>query len=254
MIPGTLAGLLVFAASIGPGYVWVRIEEKRRPRPERTPLLEAAELFFVGATASTVAFLTVLVAGDRLDVLDPDRLAQDGVSYLLREPERGLGSVALALLLAYGGTAIVARIRFRNQLPTIQLGGSAWHTILNPSGSVSTPRDPRIDRLAYITVGLKSGIAVAGWPYVYTVEPSQSVDRELVLANPIHVRAADASDFVPIKDQLVYLNGADIVSISASYYRVPPEPPAPRFRRLRDWRTRRQHGKQARDVLASLDD
>jgi hypothetical protein len=187
-------------------------------------------------------------------VLDPRLLARDGTDYLLREPERGLGSLAVALALAYVGTAFAAWIRFRRQPPTIQLGGSAWHVILNPGKRQErpAPRDPDVDRLAYLTVGLKSGVALSGWPYVYTVEPSKSAERELVLANPIYVRPAGATEFQPIGDQLVFVMGSEISSISASYYRVPPEP-RQRFRRLKEWKENRRRAKEHRDLLRALD-
>jgi hypothetical protein len=235
VIPSTLVGVLVFAASIGPGYVWVRIAERRQARQERSALLEAAELVVIGGLASTIAALLVVVTGEQLDLLDPVRLSRDGGEYLISAPERALGAVAASLFVAYAGAAAAARLWYWRAPPTLEHGYSAFHKILQPGRPQTTVRPPKIDRLPYVTVGLRNGLAIAGWSYAYTVEPVEPERRELVLATPIRVRSAGAADFIDVDDQLVYLNGSEIVTVSVTYHRIPPEaPPARRrFGRLR---------------------
>jgi Family of unknown function (DUF6338) len=78
VIPSTLLGLVAFAASLGPGYVDVRVSEKREPRHERTQLLEAAELIVIGGLASSLAALVVLSLAHAAHVVDVQRLSNDG--------------------------------------------------------------------------------------------------------------------------------------------------------------------------------
>jgi hypothetical protein len=47
-VPSTVIGLVLFAALVVPGYVWIRAVEKLRPRPGRSGLTEVADLVFVG--------------------------------------------------------------------------------------------------------------------------------------------------------------------------------------------------------------
>jgi hypothetical protein len=75
VIPNTLLGIVVFAAAVGPGFLYVRIAELWRPYRERTPLREAAELVIVGSIASTAGVFVALILGDATGGLDTNKLA-----------------------------------------------------------------------------------------------------------------------------------------------------------------------------------
>jgi hypothetical protein len=234
VIPTSLAGVLVFAASIGPGFVWVSVAERRKARLSRSALLEAAELIVVGALASTVSFLVVLAVGGRVGWLDTAALASKGSHYAGLHPARVMTALVAGWALAYLGAGAVALIRYRNMPPTLQLGHSAWYSMLSPR-PLKSPR-PFVSSeadLPYATAGLRDGTALAGWAYTYTVEPEAPEQRELILANPIKLRAAGETTFQPVDDQLVYLNGSDIRTLSVKYYRRESRTPLSRTQTLR---------------------
>ena len=87
MIPSTLLGLLLFAGSIAPGYIYILIAERRRPRPPRSGALEVAELVSVGGLCSALGLLAGLAVAKHWDWVDVDvaALARDGTDYLITE-------------------------------------------------------------------------------------------------------------------------------------------------------------------------
>lgn len=83
----TLLGLLLFAASLGPGYVYLRVAELREPRQERSQLVEAAELVFAGVVASTIGSLVIVAIAEATETVDVDELALDPASYERLAPQ-----------------------------------------------------------------------------------------------------------------------------------------------------------------------
>lgn len=102
-----MLGLILLLAGIGPGYVFVRVAERREPRIERSQLLEAAELLVVGAVLSTAAALVVLIITQATRALDLEALADNGVKYILREPIPNLTALLATLLLSYGAAYVL---------------------------------------------------------------------------------------------------------------------------------------------------
>lgn len=229
MIPSTLLGLVVLAASIGPGYVWVRVAETRVPRSPRTQLLEVAELIIVGGLASTLSFLTVFSVASSASWIDTDAFATDGTDYLLRHPARGFGVVFAGLALAYLGSYLVARLVYWKKPRIITHGSSAWHRVLVP------------DRDVYATVDLRDGTTIAGWVWLCTVDEVPLDQRELVLVatlrTPLRIRPANADKFLNSGDGAIVLNGVDVRTISATHHAVAAAT-SRRSRRVWEWATR----------------
>ncbi len=212
MLPSSLLAFVVVAASITPGYIWVRVSETRVARPERTQLLELAELIIVGALASSLSFLSVLSLASWFNFVEVRALADDGTTYALENPSRSLGVFVAVLGLAYGGTWAIARLVHRDRPPIFEHGSSAWQVMLgyNPGRSV------------YATVDLRDGTTVAGWVHICTVEPYPAERRELVLVRArgeaIKIRALGSAEIVDSPDHFVIINGADVVTIGAAYF------------------------------------
>ncbi len=55
MIPDTVLGLLLFAASLGPGFLFMWELNRRAPRPDQTQLEQTAQMVLIGAFASLVS-------------------------------------------------------------------------------------------------------------------------------------------------------------------------------------------------------
>jgi hypothetical protein len=213
VIPSSLLGLVVLAASIGPGYVWVRVAETRVPRGPRTQLLEIAELIVIGGLASTLSFLFVLSLASAISFIDADALAADGTTYVLKNPARGFGVIFAGLALAYGLAYGAAWFVYRKRPARIQHGFSAWYSLLSPEEH---------DEVVYATVDLRDGTTIAGWVFLCTVDEVPPGERDLVLVatlgKRLKVRPANSETFYDSPNRAVIVNGADVLAVSSSYY------------------------------------
>jgi hypothetical protein len=204
VIPDTLVGLLAFAASIGPGYVYVWIAERYELRPTRGPLLEAAQLVIIGSVASLVSLLAVLGFAEMVNVIDTAQVADDGGRYVITEPVRSLSSLLVALVLSYGGAAAAAWFIHRGRTPSIRVGDPAWHGVFE--------RSRKSDEAVWVTVELEDGRRLSGNLGAYTAQTD--APNELTLWKPISVltpaglEAELSDDFLVIdSDAVVYVAG-----------------------------------------------
>ncbi len=86
MVATTLVGVLVFVASVGPGYVYVKVAERWRPYVERTALREAAEITVTGSIATSVGTLVALIVGKWTHFLNVVALSNHPGRYVVRHP------------------------------------------------------------------------------------------------------------------------------------------------------------------------
>jgi uncharacterized protein DUF6338 len=207
VIPDSALGLLVVAAGLGPGYLFVRIAERRNPRPARSALLEIAELVTVGGVCTAIALFVGLVVADKTDKVDLRALSRDGTDYALTHPTPVftllLGVLAGAFLLAAIGT-----FAFNRGTPATLRPHSAWHELLRRQAGVQP----------FATVELRDGRTVAGPVAFYTVEEAPPDSRELVLIKPIRARANPRSSFVDVPDDRVALRASDMTALSVKYF------------------------------------
>jgi hypothetical protein len=170
-----LFSLVLFAAAIVPGFIFVKVAERRVPRPERSQLLEAAEVVFVSVFTTSVAALAVLAFSNERDFLDKRRLTGDFGTYLLDEPVEVFGAfvglLLLSVLLAFG----IAQVRYLRVRPSISQGTMWWEALGRWKKT----------HYAYATVERTDGWIFAGQVLAYSMEP-EIENRELVLRKPIH--------------------------------------------------------------------
>ena len=207
LIPDSVFGLLLLAASLGPGYMYVRIAERRNPRPNRSALLETAELITVGGSCSAVAFVVAAVLARWTDMVDLVALEQDAAVYTVAHPAR----VFLLLLVGLGGAYLLAWIAARaiyRGVPASLFHHSVWHELLRAQAG-GRP---------YVTVELRDGRTVAGPVAYYTVQEAPPDSRELVLIKPIRARAASGMPYVPVVDDRIALRASDITALSVQYF------------------------------------
>jgi hypothetical protein len=217
VIPNTLFGLLLFAASIGPGYIYVRVAERYRPRPERSALLETAELVSVGGLASSLALLAGLLVAETTGWLNLEAFANGGTKYVLTHPARGLTFVLAVLLASYVGTWKVAE-RFHRDLPAAITTNPIWHEVLG---------DQAATRYVYATVELRDGRFMYGGVERYTLDEASPENKELVLTQPLKAKASARSEWAEVKDDSIVLSARDITTIGLKYAAVPPALRAP---------------------------
>ncbi len=213
MIPDTVLGLVVVAAALGPGYVFVRIEERRRPRPNRSNLLETAELVVIGGIASTTAFTIVASVAARCRWLDETQLALNRTAYLLSHISRFALLLLLTLALSYSMTWVAAVLVFLRRPANIALY-SGWDEVFKQRTGV----------INYAIAGLDDGMAIAGDVVGHSVGDRPSDERELILANP-ELRAPGDLVFRRAREPLVVLRGDRIRTLSVIPYEgVLPQP------------------------------
>lgn len=211
MIPSSVTGLVVFLASVGPGYVYVRVAERWRPYRERTVLREIAEIVVTGSLATFVGVVVALTAARATRLLpDRDALVDGAGRYLVFHP----GRIGLALLIvivtSYGLAWLVARYtpgRGAEVFPDSAWWGAFERQLPAHHGVVAT-------------VELRDGRTLAGVVQAFTAEPTPVDDRELTLSASAHapmvVRTAEGQ-ISQIDDQFVLLRGEEIRYIAGSY-------------------------------------
>lgn len=190
MIPDSLVGLILFALTLGPGYAFVVVTERRKPRRERSALFEAAELVFVGAVASSLAALgiiTIAAEWSRVSrwLVDPAVLRAQGAGYFLEEPQRCLVTLVVILALGYG-LAAGAALLLSSRVPASIEAGSVWHEVLNPRKVL---RASKATDKAFVTVEMADGRIVSGYAYAYSVEGADSDTDALALHAPVFLRS-----------------------------------------------------------------
>jgi hypothetical protein len=215
VLSGTYVGLLLFVAGVCPGYWWVSVVEGRKPRRERTQLLEAAELLSIGALATTVVTLVTLLIANKTGVIDTHRLFADSKTYIRSHPIAVVSALLVTLLIANTGTWCVAHLAYRGK-------GQIVHETALYRLFMHAPAASR----AYVTVERRDGSAVAGWFHMCSAEPCPPDEQELALArvgeSKLKVRMPGRSTFVDMDDHCVLLPGSSIRGVYVTYYARTP--------------------------------
>jgi hypothetical protein len=210
--PTSLFGLIVVAAVLGPGYAFLRIAERRNPRPDRSPLLEVTELVTVGGVCTAVAATVALVSARKLG-MDLASLARDGTTYSLGH-SASIAALFLSVLAgSFALSILAARLSYRGLPPSIRLH-SAWHEVLRRQHGMSP----------YATLELKDGRVVAGPVAFYTVEEAPPDCRDIVLLRPIQAATKVGAVFVEVDDHRLVIRGSDIVALGVQYFKPTRNP------------------------------
>jgi Family of unknown function (DUF6338) len=219
VVPTTLVGVLVFVASVGPGYVYVKVAERWRPYVERTALREAAEIIVTGSIATSVGVLVALMFGKLLSFLDVTALSNQTGQYVVRHPGHASLGVLVVLVVSYGLAWLVAANmpgRGARVYPD-----SAWYAMLE--------RRLPAEHAIVATVELRDGRRITGLVRSFTAEQTPVDDREITLGrseiDSMKVLLPQAEQPTDLGDDFIILRGGDIANLAARY--VPLQPPAP---------------------------
>jgi hypothetical protein len=207
VIPDTALGLILTVAALGPGYIYLRVAERRSRRPERSGLLEAVELAVIGALASTVALLIVGALADWFGIANVHWLGAHPAVYAGHHPLRLLWLVSAALALAYLIAYVAAIVAHHGKPDAIRPAGSAWTEAFMSERPKTTA--------TVLTVELRDGRRVEGTLQAHTPNPDDN--RELYLIAPIRVQAGPRSTPVRLAESFVVLRETDILAISGRY-------------------------------------
>jgi hypothetical protein len=201
-----VAELLLLAAGLGPGWVWISVAERRVARPDRSGVLEVAELVVIGALCTTLAALVVLTFAGAVGVVDRVELRNDAAGYVLDHPARTLPVLAALLVTSYAFAWIAARLACGGHQAT-QQPGTVWREVLGAR---------KEDAAAVATVELRDGHRVQGVVATYT-HTSPDQPRELALAAPMRVQHRGDAVPVDLPGDVLILHDEDILSINVTY-------------------------------------
>lgn len=217
-MPETLLGLVLFAASVGPGYLFLRIAERWEPQRKLSSLQEAAELVVIGAIASVLAALIVLLVGEAIGGIDSEQLVADRFTYVIREPGTSLLALVAFLIVSYGSTAVIAYLRYtpfdvkREHRREIHPADDPWFKAFS--------RDAPSDHTAAVTLGMRDGRRIDGILSAFSMEDSGR--RGIVLAPPIggHITVAESveAERKSLKSDRLVLDEDDVREIFVRYF------------------------------------
>ncbi len=214
MIPDSLAGLLLFAASLGPGYVYIRVAERRAPRTERSQLLETAELLVLGALITTVVAMLVIWGAREVGLVDVNAVRREGIGYLLLHPLRGFATLGAIFLASYALGGLAALLVHWKKQPS-QQPGTVWRDVLGEKKETHN---------AWATVELRDGRFLQGQVASYTLGMS-SEPRELALAAPLYQRRVRSTQVERVHNvDFLLLREEDVLYVAVEYQ---PKPGAP---------------------------
>lgn len=126
MIPYTTLGLIVSLAALGPGYLYIRAAEVRSPRPERSGLVEAVELVVIGAFASTLSLIIVVLVAGWANAVNAHSLLVTPTLYFHHHAFAVVELLGLALIAAYLLAYVGARTVHRRQTASLRPGVTSW--------------------------------------------------------------------------------------------------------------------------------
>lgn len=177
MLPGDLVGLILLLAAVAPGYVFLRVAERYRPRPDRSALLETAEVLAIGAACTTVAALLIVGLEGAVHgvVVDVSTWSEQGNAYLRERPYTAARSIGFALVGACVVAYVSARIVNRGRPPGIVPGATVRAGVFEPTS--------RKGWRAWVAVHLKDGSVVEGYLLAYPTGGSDV--QEIALRKPI---------------------------------------------------------------------
>jgi hypothetical protein len=224
VIPDTALGVVFVVAAFGPGYLYLRVAEKRSARYEHSGLVEAVELAVVGAFTSTVALLAIAALANLLGIVNVHRFSAGPHAFFANHPLRVLWLLAVVVLCAYAIAYLAAHLVHWKQPATIQ-AGTAWTQAFDPA------RRPENSVIVRATIELHDGRKIEGTLGGHTTEVSDN--RELLLRAPLRAQAGRDATPVTLTDTFAVLRETDVVVISGRFVAArPSDKKPPWWRRL----------------------
>ena len=178
MIPANLFGLVLFVLILAPGWLWVRVAEKREVLADRSPLLEAAELAVTGVIFTVIAATMVAWVSNRAGWLPELRVVTArGSAYVQQEPYRTAGVVAVVFILSLVAAYTTARFVYRGKEASLVPSSSVWRDVFREGGE---------GRPIFVSATLTDGRVIEGYLFSYSTD-GEGGDRDLALQAPIYV-------------------------------------------------------------------
>lgn len=213
MIPGSITALLLFVAGLGPGYVFLRTAETRRPHPDRSDLLETIEILGIGLLVTAFGALVALLAGAVFPhvLVEGNDWLSGGNDYLRSEVLRPIRSAALTLAIAVVLAWGFPRLLYRKAGKRLAVGISAWQRYLDGEEEVAK----------WAQALMRDGRIVEGVVDSFTFDVSTPTDdRELALVPPFFVTAPGSERTPYSAGRVLIIPGREIVQLAVSDVRA----------------------------------
>lgn len=208
MIPANLVGLLLFVLVLAPGWLWVRVAERRQVRPDRSALLEATELVVTGVISTAVAAVAVVGVGTAVGWLpNLHTVTAAGSTYVQDEPYESAVAVAAIFVLSLAGAYGIARLVYQGSEPSLIPAGSVWRDVFGEGGE---------GQPIFVSTTLVDGRIVDGYLYSYSTDPDGG-DRDLALQAPIYVWSGDPPQRIHAPADRAVLRAEQMVAMWVRY-------------------------------------
>lgn len=215
-MPSTILGVLIFVAALGPGFVYVEIAGRRRPRQVRSPVAEGVEMAAIGATTTLLATVIVVGVADALGEVSATVLARDGIGVLSSDPWKWLAVFAGVLGLSYASAWTAAKCRYRGADDGVhEPAGAGWNKALGEQRPIG--------QQAVVVATLRDGTRVGGHPVAWTSQLCDS--RELYLGGSLAVQPTGTAEASPLDRDFVLLRESDILYLEGHYVAIEQRQP-----------------------------
>jgi hypothetical protein len=209
VVPGNLLGLALFVLAVTPGYIYLRVAERRAPRPERSPLLLTVELIVIGtgATLLTVLGIAGLLGLLSVEPVDVGEWLRTGSVYANSHLLPLTLVFCVVIVLSNLGTGLVAYWLHKGKRPGFQPSGSVWTEIMTRDAGEND---------VFLSLQLKSGAKVEGYLHSFPLERIDA-DSEIALQPPIFVAYPDEERRRASKTQRFIVSRGEIAHITVMY-------------------------------------
>jgi hypothetical protein len=182
-MPDSLSGLTVLVFLITPGFIYVLADERRRLPIRRSPFNETTRVVVasVGALVLAAAGIVLWELLPTPTLVNVEDLLTSPSAYTEADPVRASGALAMLFL---GACAVAFTVGKWGQRPLHAVFSgphgreSSWYTLMGDA-----PADGEAPPM--VSCYLKSGEVVRGRVGTYTSDPTESLDRSLILIAPI---------------------------------------------------------------------
>lgn len=229
----SIAGLLLLGVVLIPGCAY-NLTRRRSVPMARTSRSIATFQVIVSAFVFTAASLSIFGALRHLSWVanhspNPTELIRDPRAFLLADDSRLLWLLAWIAMVTAAAVLLAWIAAHRLWLPERVLkwsdpaivDASAWHRVFR----TKVPDGAEV----FVSCELHDGAYVRGRLDWYSAETDETPDREIVLAHPLQVRAADRPDDPPIdmpsQIQRLVISARHIRSLAVIYFKRQPDKP-----------------------------
>ena len=213
ILPNAPFALLALLALL-PGWLFIRLAERRGPRPERSSLAEFLELAAVGFSAITVSTLIVAALSFVVHpwLFNVRAWAHERHRYLGDHLGAALVSTTFDIVISCLLVVLLYLVIYGRRSAGFKPGSSVWVDCLG-----NAPKDKQ----NWLGVHRRDGSLIEGLLLSYPARPDKDI-REISLTKPIRLTPKDGEPFYLPIDRVV-IPGDEIAAITVLHVPKPAQ-------------------------------